>query len=146
MNLNDMPLYSNPVYDNLYDLITELFKDKTISRDIDDYALSLYNWEIKDMRSINELIAFYGNMLLVEENPDYELKTTLYHERIYLSVDGEYYAGTVSLIKNDYSYKLICDKSGYFDHETIRDYQDSFKDHLRGYIIEVLEQLNRGQL
>ena len=127
---------------DLYDMITDLFTDPVILKDLNDFSLKLYNWTLKDEREINELIAFYGNMILEKQGEDKSLKTTRYNEKMFL-MTNQYglYPGTTDLRNNDFAYTLIVDKSDYFDHDTLETYQDSFRSHLRMYILKVLKEI-----
>jgi len=125
-----------------YDYVTILFNSQIIQKDLNDYAETLYNGDVKDYREINELIAFYGNMILQELSPSYTLETTRYNEKIYVKHHlHEHSSFNLYLKKQDYSYNLIVDKADYFDHDTLKDYQDSFKSHLRNYIVTVLNEI-----
>ena len=127
---------------DLYDMITELFRDQVILKDLNDFSLNLYNWTINDEREINELIAFYGNMILEKLDSIYSLKTTRYNEKIfYMTNQYNLYPGISDLRNKDFSYTLIVDKSDYFDHDTIETYQESFRSHLRLYMLKVLNEI-----
>lgn len=124
-----------------YDRITELFKDETIKNDLLSFSTQLYNSEIKDHRVINELIAFYGNMILEETRPGLQLKTTRYNEKIWLQEKTEtYYSHDLRF--NDFSYSLIVDTDLYSDWDNIEEFNISFNSHLRSYILKLLEDVD----
>jgi len=122
---------------DLYDMITDLFTDPTILKDLNDFSSKLYQWTIKDEREINELIAFYANMILEKLGEDISLKTTRYNEKMFLITEQ----GDHDLRNNDFAYTLIVDKSDYFDHDTLETYQGSFRSHLRMYMEKVLKEI-----
>ena len=127
---------------DLYDMITDLFTDPVILKDLNDFSLKLYDWTLKDEREINELIAFYGNMILEKQGLPYNLKTTRYNEKIFLTVYPDNLDPDINdLRNNDFSYVLIVDKSDYFDHDTLETYQDSFRSYLTMYIEKVLKEI-----
>lgn len=124
---------------DIYYLITELFKDSTIRGDLNDFSDKLRNQEVKDFRIINELVSFYSNIIFEQLEFKTRFKTTRYNEKIYC-VNGTH--DIFPLKNNDFSYKLVVDKSDYFDHTSKKTYRYSFKSSLRGYILSLFEELS----